>query len=57
MTVQDRNNPNIHFVLVAFRPAGYVEQFAPREWKAFDKEGQFLGWFTSKRAAVAEITK
>lgn len=57
MTVQDHNNPNIHFVLVALRPAGYVEQFAPREWKAFDKGGQFLGWFTSKRAAVAEITK
>lgn len=55
MTVQDHNNPNIHFILVAFRPAGFVEQFAPREWKSFDKEGQFLGWFTSKKAAVNAV--
>ena len=53
MTItKDWINANIHHVLVDGRPAGYVEQFAPKEWKAFDAEGNFKGWFTSKRLAA-----
>lgn len=53
--VQDSMDRNIHFVLVNLRPAGYVEQFAPKEWKAFDAEGEFKGWFCSKKEAANAV--
>lgn len=53
--VKDFMNKNLHFVLHDMKPAGYVEQFAPVEWKAHNANGDFIGWFTSKRAAVAAL--
>lgn len=53
--VRDSIDQNIHFVLVNLRPAGYVEQFSPQEWKAFDAEGTFKGWFCSKKEAVNAV--
>ena len=54
-TVKDFLNTNLHFVLRDMQPAGYVEQFAPTEWKSHNAAGDFIGWFTTKRAAVAAL--
>lgn len=54
-TVKDFLNTNLHFVLRDMQPAGYVEQFAPTEWKSFDADGKFKGWFATKREAVAAL--
>jgi hypothetical protein len=56
MTItKDWINGNVHHVMIENKPVGFVEQFAPKEWKAFDKTGKFIGWFTSKRLAANAI--
>lgn len=50
--VKDWMDKNIHHVLVDGKAKGYVKQFSPNEWKAFDASGKFLGYFPTKKSAV-----
>lgn len=53
---KDWINPNIFHVLKDNKPRGYIEQFAPKEWRAYKADGTFVEWFTSKRFAANAVT-
>lgn len=37
------------------KPMGYVHQESPVDWKAYNAEGEFIDWFTSKKEAKAAL--
>lgn len=53
--VKDFADKNTTFVLRDMQPAGYITQFSPKEFKLFDADGNFINWFTSKRAAASAL--
>ena len=54
--IADPANKNQLFIYTgAMQPVGIVHCFSATEWQAFNAEGVFVDWFTSKKAAIAAI--
>ena len=54
--IKDWADKNTVFILTADNKAlGRVHQFAPKEWQAFDADGNFIDWFRSKAKAKAAL--
>lgn len=53
ISIQDWMDKDTRHVMTSdgTKALGYIRQFGPREWKAYDSEGKFVGWYTGRKLA------
>jgi hypothetical protein len=55
ITMGDKNTIYLFAVDQQAQALGWVECYSATEWSAYNVDGKFINWFTSKKHAIAAV--